>query len=158
MGKAVAMTEVEESIQANNFVPEPAVLETWTTRKWTDGVQIDELKQSDTLVVETAHHTYEMTVIDPSVAEVLISGGECFPKPTVARVVGASLGRSFLKLRGIYGGLKIELRESKRLIVTSPVRKISVCAAEAASPVTGALTYLANPRTLVSQPRSGGRG
>ena len=120
------MTEVEERIQANILVPEPAVLETWTTRKWTDGVQIDELKQSDTLVVETAHHTYEITVIDPSVAEVFIRGGECFQKPTVARVVGASLGRSFLKLRGIYVGLKIELRDSKRLIVTSAVRKISI--------------------------------
>jgi len=81
----------------------------------------------DTLVVKTAHHTYELTIINPSIAEVLIRGGTFFPNPTLVRVVGASMGgTSCLKMRGIYLGLQIELQIEKTRIVTSRVRKISM--------------------------------
>jgi len=121
------MKEIDEKIEANTFLPESSVAEAWSKREWTDGVRIDELKEMDTLVVETAHHTYELTVLDPSIAEVLIRGGTFFAKRTLARVMGASMGgSSSLKIRGIYVGLKIELQIGRTRIVTSRVRKINM--------------------------------
>jgi hypothetical protein len=121
------MKEIDEKIEANTFLPETSEAEAWSKREWTDGVRIDELKELDTLVVKTAHHTYELTVINPSIAEVLIRGGTFFARRTVARVVGASMGgSSSLKIRGIYVGLKIELQIGKTRIITSRVRKISM--------------------------------
>jgi hypothetical protein len=121
------MKEIDEKIEANTFLPKSSEAEAWSKREWTDGVRIDELRELDTLVVKTAHHTYELTVINPSIAEVLIRGGTFFAKRTVARVVGASMGgSSSLKIRGIYVGLKIELQIGKTHIITSRVRKISM--------------------------------
>lgn len=121
------MKEVDERIQADTFIPESSEAEAWSKREWTDGVRIDELKELDTLVVQTAHHTYELTVVNPSIAEVLIRGGTFFEKRTLARVVGASMGgASSLKVRGIYVGFKIELQIGTSRVVTSRVRKISM--------------------------------
>jgi len=118
------MKEIDERIEANTFIP---VSENCAKREWMNGVRIDELKELDTLVVKTAHHTYEITIVNPSIAEVLIRGGTFFAKRTLARVVGASMGgSSSLKIRGIYVGLKIELQIGKSRIVTSRVRQISM--------------------------------
>ena len=93
------MKEIDERIEANTFITVP---EYCAERERTDGVRIDELKELDTLVVKTAHHTYEITIVNPSIAEVLIRGGTFFAKRTLARVVGASMGgSSSLKIRGI---------------------------------------------------------
>ena len=118
------MNEIDERIKANTLIP---ASESFATREWTDGVRIDDLKELDTLVVQTAHHTYELTIVNPSIAEVLMRGGTFFAKRTLARVVGASMGgSSSLKIRGIYVGFKIELQIGKTRIVTSRVRKISM--------------------------------
>jgi len=105
---------------------EPAVLEAWSKELWKDGVQIEDLKQLDRFCVKTAHHTYEITVIDPATAEVLIRGGDFFPEYTEARISGASMGGSFLKVHGIYAGFKMELQVGQRRIVTSPVQGIEM--------------------------------
>jgi hypothetical protein len=101
-----------------------ADLDAWSAETWTDGIQINELKELDKFSVETMHHMYEITVIDPHTGEVMIRGGECFPVATSAHVSGASLHFSFIKLRGIYVGLHIELSVNGRRIVTSRVRSI----------------------------------
>jgi hypothetical protein len=54
-----------------------------------------------------------------------IRGGELFPRRTEAHVLGASMGGSFLKLLGIYVGLRMELTVEGRRIITSAVRSIS---------------------------------
>ena len=112
--------------QEPNMLPGRATLDTWVADEWRDGVQIDNLEELQTLSVETRHHTYEMTVIDPKTAEVLVRGGELFPEHRPARVSGASLGSSFLKLRGIYVGFKLELMVDGRRIITSKVRRINL--------------------------------
>ena len=94
--------------------------------RWRNGVRIKELKESDTLVVETLHHTYELTVLEPSKAEVLVSGGDLFPVPRPASVSCASVLSSFLKLDGIYVGLRMKIRMDGSYVVTSRVRRIGV--------------------------------
>jgi hypothetical protein len=101
-----------------------ADLDTWTTREWRDGVQIDGLAELERLIIKTRNNSYEITVLNPATGDVLVCGGRFFPVETRARVNGASLGGSFLKLRGIYVGFSLELSVDGDTVVTSPVETI----------------------------------
>jgi hypothetical protein len=103
-----------------------ALLDTWSSHDWTEGVQLEGMPDMETLTVRTENSTYEMTVISGRTGEILIRGGRFFPEFTPARLAGSSLGGSFLKLRGIYVGFSLEIHFDKRLIITSRVRKIAV--------------------------------
>src|SRR5215467_9035356 len=116
------MKDVDESPRHDAVISEAAMLDRWFAREWTNGVQIDELNEFDTLVVETRHHSYEITIINPATAEVLIRGGELFAEKTPAFILGASMCGSILKIRSIYPGLSVELRSGGRRILTSRVR------------------------------------
>lgn len=116
-------------------VPAAANLETWSEREWTNGVQVDELPPLDRLTVRTRNTIYDITVIEPFIGDVLVQGGRFFPQPTRARLSGASLGGSFLKLRGIYVGFSLELWCDGETVITSPVRQISPAPPPAASPM-----------------------
>ena len=105
--------------------PKGAILDTWSSHEWTDGIQIETLRDLDELVVQTENSIYEITVISPHSGEILVRGGQFFPDFAPARLAGASLGGSFLKMRGIYVGFKMEIHADLRVIITSYVRKIS---------------------------------
>ena len=97
----------------------------WSKLEWNDGVQINELAELESLVIQTENSTYELTVICGTAGEVLVRGGQFFPKWTSAVLSGATFkGGSFLKLRGIYVGLGMEFLLDGRQIVTTPVRYI----------------------------------
>ena len=115
--------DVDEKLQP--LVPAPANLDNWSAEAWNDGIQVNQLKPLDSFLVETQHNRYEMTVIDPSTAEVLIRGGEFFPEATPAQIYGSSMRSSFLKLHGIYVDFHLEILVDGRRITTSRVRRIS---------------------------------
>jgi hypothetical protein len=100
-------------------------LDRWSGREWTDGVQVDDLAPLEQLVVRTRNTTYAITVLSPATGEVMVRGGRFFPEPTRVRVTGASLGGSFLKMRGIYVGFSVELWHEGETVVTSPVRSVA---------------------------------
>jgi hypothetical protein len=103
-----------------------ALLDTWSSHDWTEGVQLEMMPDMETLTVRTENSTYEITVISGRTGDILIRGGRFFTEFTPARLAGSSLGGSFLKLRGIYVGFSLEIHFEKRLIITSRVRKIAV--------------------------------
>ena len=103
-----------------------ALLDTWSSHSWKDGVQLEAMHDMETLTVRTENSLYEITVICGRTGDILIRGGQFFPEFTAARLAGSSLGGSFLKLRGIYAGFNLEVHFEKRLIITSRVRKISL--------------------------------
>lgn len=105
-----------------------ADLETWLKCRWVDGIQIEKTEELQTLQVGTRNTSYEITVLHPETGEVLILGGKCFPKRTVAVLAGSSLGGSFLKQRGIYLGLRMEIYHDGMQVVTSPVQSIAIAA------------------------------
>ena len=105
-------------------VSTPAVLDASSAESSMDGIQINELKELDTLSIETMHHIYEMIVIHPETAEVRVRGGELFPGATLAFVSGASFHSAFLQVHGVYIGCNVELSVNSRRIRTSPVRSI----------------------------------
>ena len=92
----------------------------WSSREWTNGLQIDTLHDLDTLSVQTRNSTYDITVVKPSTGEVLVRGGHLFPNYTPMILSGSSLGGTFLKRHGIYIGFRMELHHARQTIVTSP--------------------------------------
>ena len=103
-----------------------ALLDTWSSHSWTEGVQLETMLVMETLSVDTENSTYEITVISGRTGDILVRGGRFFPEFTPARLAGSSLGGSFLKLRGVYIGFNLEIHFDQRMIVTSRVRRISV--------------------------------
>ena len=103
-----------------------AELDTWSNLDWKDGIQVDDLDDLQTLVVETRNSTYEIVVMNARKADVLVRGGRFFPVYAPVQLSGASLGGSFLKLYGIYTGFSMELHTGGERIITSPVKRISI--------------------------------
>ena len=103
-----------------------ALLDTWSAHDWTDGVQMETLKDMQTLAVDTENSTYEITAICARTGEILIRGGRFFPEFTPARLAGSSLRGSFLKLGGVYVGFNLEIQFDQRSIITSRVQRISI--------------------------------
>ena len=103
-----------------------ALLDTWSSHSWTEGLQLEAMQDMEKLTVRTENSTYDITVISGRTGEILIRGGRFFPEFTPARLAGSSLGGSFLKLRGIYVGFSLEVHFDQRMIITSRVRTISL--------------------------------
>ena len=103
-----------------------ASLDAWAKRSWVDGLQVDRLETLDTLNFQTQNSIYEITILCPNTGEVMVRGGRFFPERAIAFLAGSSLGGSFLKLRGIYPGFKIEFGSGGRRIITSRVRSIEM--------------------------------
>jgi hypothetical protein len=122
-------------LRRQTAVPASATLSAWQLHPWAEGLSIDQLSPLDRLIVRTHHSTYEIVATEAGSADVLVRGGSFFPDFTPARLAGASLGGSFLKLRSVHVGFAIEFALDKRAIVTSPVRSISVAAARTAPEV-----------------------
>ena len=76
-----------------------------------------------TLLVWTRNSLYR--VIVTQWPEVYVQGGAFFPDPTLARVNGASVGGSCLRVGWISAGLFVEIRSGGRHIITSPVLAIT---------------------------------
>jgi hypothetical protein len=107
-------------------IPNGAILDTWSQDPWTNGVQIDNREDMETLAVRTWNSLYEITIIEGHSGEILVRGGQLFPELTPARLAGATLGGSFCKLRGIYVGFRMELYARGQRFLTTPVESIGI--------------------------------
>ena len=110
---------------SGELVPAGALLDTWSGHEWSDGVMVDRLAALERLTIRTRHSLYEIVIMSPETADVLVRGGAYFPVFTRARVAGSSLGGSFLKVHGIYVGFRMELCDGERMIVTSPIEEVA---------------------------------
>jgi hypothetical protein len=107
-------------------VPATAVLDNWANADWTDGCQVDAVAVFQSLTVATHNTFYEIVVLNGHQGSIRIRGGQFFPEWREVQLSGASLGGSFLKLRGIYAGFCMELRTGDETIITSPVRRLTM--------------------------------
>ncbi len=112
-------------------VPASGVLSSWSAHDWGGGVHLDDLSALERLIVQTANSTYEIILISHASSNVLVRGGAFFPVFTQVRLAGSSLGGSFLKLRSVHVGFRLELGTERGFIITSPVRSVAI-----APPVT----------------------
>jgi len=121
---------IDTTTRPRNLVAANALLDTWAEHSWSGGVRVDGLTPLDRVIIRTCHSTYEIIVLTPATAEVLVRGGAFFPEFTRVRVAGSSLGGSFLKLHSIHLGFRLELADGQRSIVTSTVQTVAVLAAD----------------------------
>lgn len=112
-----------------SFVAGSALLRTWSEHDWQGGVRVDQLFALDRLIVVTENSTYHLVVVAPATAEVLVRGGAFFPVYTPVRVAGSSLGGSFLKLKSVHAGFRLELSTGDGFIITSTVRTVAIAPA-----------------------------
>ena len=118
----------DSTIAQRTVVPTSALLSAWNGFEWDNGVNLSQLSPLDRITVRTRHSLYEIVVLSTDNAEVLVRGGEFFPEFTRVRLSGSSLGGSFLKLRTIHVGFRLELSLGRTFVLTSPVRRISLIA------------------------------
>lgn len=103
-----------------------AQLESWSGYDWTDGVQVDELRELDALSIRTRNSIYEIVVTAPAKGLVLVRGGAHFPSFTPAKLRGSTIGGSILKYGGVYPGFRLEIEADGRRIITSAVESIDL--------------------------------
>lgn len=106
-------------------IPASGVLSAWSAHDWRGGIHVDDLIALECLVIKTENSTYEIILLSPDTAQILVRGGAFFPVFTQARLAGSSLGGSFLKLRSVHVGFRLELSTERGFIITSPVRSVS---------------------------------
>ena len=114
------------SIAAPIAVPTQRVLSSWSAHDWRGGICVDDLAILERLVVKTANSTYDIVLLAPDQARILVRGGAFFPVFTPARLAGSSLGGSFLKVRSVHVGFRLEISTDGGFILTSPVRSVDV--------------------------------
>lgn len=124
MTRELPRSSVESGIHPS--VPASGLLSSWSARDWSDGIHVADLPPLERLVIRTANSTYEIVVLSPASGSVLVRGGAFFPVFMPARLAGSSLGGSFLKLRSIHVGFRLELNTERGFIITSPVRSAAV--------------------------------
>ena len=56
-----------------------ATLDTWTAHDWSHGGLLPQLAPHDQLIVRTRNSTYEIIVMVPHTASVMVRGGAFFP-------------------------------------------------------------------------------
>jgi hypothetical protein len=89
-----------------------------------EGLAVTTLSPIDQLSVRTRNSWYHITVVDPLDSQVVVQGGAFFPLPRQARLSGATLGGSMLRVGWIACGFSLELQCGGQSIVTTPVCEI----------------------------------
>jgi len=109
----------------SDYYPSGSLLETWSDSGWQNGVQIDHLKDLQSLKIGTRNSVYELTVVSAEQGEVLVRGGAFFPELAPVRLAGSTLGGSFIKAKGVYVGFRMEFNTGGlNIVTTSPVEWI----------------------------------
>ncbi len=87
------------------------------------GVNVRGLEPLTRVLVRTCNSEYRFIV--SADGGVLVQGGRFFERPTEAVIEGASLTGGLLKIGWIAIGMRMEIRDESRRVVTSPVRQIA---------------------------------
>lgn len=90
------------------------------------GVDVRELAAGAIVIVRTRNSCYRLVMVEPETQRVLVSGGDWFPEPTEAQLVGATGGGNMLKPGWIGVGLRMEFRHMNQPITTSRVNAVTI--------------------------------
>jgi len=119
------------TVQRGTHVPVPSsgILSSWSAHDWSDGIHVGNVSPLERMIVRTANSLYEIIVLSPATGDILVRGGAFFPVFVPARLSGSSLGGSFLKLRSVHVGFRVEFSTEHGFIITSPVRSAAIAPA-----------------------------
>jgi hypothetical protein len=109
----------------SGYYPAGSLLDKWSESAWRNGVQIDSMKDLQSLKIRTQNSLYELTIVSAEQGQVLVRGGRYFTELTPLRLAGSTLGGSFLKAKGVYVGFRMEFSlGGLQIFTTSPVQWI----------------------------------
>jgi hypothetical protein len=115
----------EDPKSSADYVPSGALLNRWSESAWDNGLQVDHLRDLQSLKIHTQNSVYEIIVISAGNCHVLLRGGKYFPEWVPVGFSGSTFGGSFIKMRGIYVGFCMEFNLGEmRIFTTSPVQWI----------------------------------
>jgi hypothetical protein len=118
-------SSADDPKSSSDYVPSGAILSRWSESAWENGLQVDRLRDMQSLKIQTLNSLYELTIISASHCQVLLRGGRHFPEWTPLGFSGSTFGGSFIKMRGIYIGFCMEFHLGEmRIFTTSPVQWI----------------------------------
>jgi hypothetical protein len=126
------MSELYENLagafpEAETDLPGSALFPPSSAQNLVHQVNLDQLTALDRIIATTRNSQYEVIVISPGTANVIVRGGAYFPEFTPARLDGSLLGVSSIKTRSVTVGLRIEFTApGDHPVITTPVRWISV--------------------------------
>jgi hypothetical protein len=124
-GEATMHSTVDDPGPGSGYYPSGSLLDRWSESAWENGLQIDRLRDLQSLKVRTRNSLYEFTIISATQGMVLVRGGLHFPEWTPVGLSGSTLGGSFIKARGIYVGFCMEFHLGEmRIFTTSRVQWI----------------------------------
>jgi hypothetical protein len=106
-----------------------------------EGVTLNSCAPYDVIVLRTANTEYHLLLLDPESGRVLIDGGDRFPEPIEATLLGASFGGSMIRTGWIGVGMRIELCANDKYIITSPVKSLVVEHTLAATELTSDMCH-----------------
>jgi hypothetical protein len=116
---------VDDPRPGSGYYPAGSLLNKWSESAWKNGVQIDHLRDLQSLKVRTQNSLYELTIVSAEQGKVLVRGGQYFKELTPVRLAGSTLGGSFLKAKGVYVGFRMEFSlGGMQIFTTSPVQWI----------------------------------
>ena len=90
------------------------------------GIGLRGLEPLSRVEVQTANTLYQLTILDPHEATILIQGGHHFREAAEVRLCGSSFGGSLLKLRWIGCGMHLEVMTHDTKVVTSQIQSVTV--------------------------------
>lgn len=102
-----------------------ATLDAWTTRDWSDGLDLTAIAGLVAIEVVTRRSVYEIVPAGGS-SEMLVRGGHYLPTFQRARAIGCSMGGALLKQHAIHVGFRMEICFEDMRLVTSEVTNIRV--------------------------------
>ena len=115
----------DNSGSGSGCYPAGSLLDRWSESAWENGIQIERLRDLQSLKVRTRNSLYEFTIISATHGMVLVRGGLHFPEWTPVGLSGSTLGGSFIKAKGIYLGFCMEFNLGEmRIFTTSRVEWI----------------------------------
>src|ERR1700689_3618136 len=108
-----------DPISGSGYYPVGSLLERWSESVWENGIQIERLRDMQTLKVRTMNSLYEFTIISATEGLVLVRGGLHFPEWPSVGLSGSPFGGSFIKSKGIYVGFCMEFNLGEMRIFTT---------------------------------------
>jgi hypothetical protein len=114
---------------ASDLVPRRTTLDGFATEAAdTEGIDVREAEPLVPLLVATQNSLYRVIPLRLGGSDVLVQGGQFFPEPTKARLVGSTFGGSFLKMHWINIGMHMEIDAGgeEGPIITTRVANVSV--------------------------------
>lgn len=89
-------------------------------------VTIESLQPFDTVLLQTYNSAYRILLLDPKTGRALVEGGDYIVEPTEALVCGSAVVGDEFKPGTISVGCRLEMLVDERVILTSPVKTVSV--------------------------------